>query len=276
MRPEEYLKIVLRRWWLIPLIALVAAAVAFWYTDRQPRVYNSSTTMQVTGEPLGYWIDLTAKNQLAPLKPFITSGEIAQRAVERGGLGQFGLDAGAVQSRLAVAHNPDTNTIQIAASDSDPRRAAAIVNAVAGAFVEWSEANNRELAESFPRRNQAGDPVDGAIDRVRVRQLAPATPQLTPSAPRPKLNAAAAAILGVALALVLAFALEYLDDTLRSAEDVRRHLDLPVLSGIPGGGGPALGARLRGGGASGRQAARDGRPTAISRAGDARRRVTEQ
>ena len=254
MRPEEYVRIVLRRWWLIPLIALVAAAVAFWYTDRQPRVYNSSTTMQVTGEPLGYWIDLTAKNQLAPLKPFITSGEIAQRAVERGGLGQFGLDAGAVQGRLAVAHNPDTNTIQIAASDSDPRRAAAIVNAVAGAFVEWSEANNRELAEAFPRRNQAGDPVGGAIDRVRVRQLAPATPQLTPSAPRPKLNAAAAAILGVALALVLAFALEYLDDTLRSAEDVRRHLDLPVLSGIPGGGGRALGARLRGargGGATG-------------------------
>lgn len=237
MRPEEYIKIVLRRAWLIPLIAVIAASVAFVYTDRQPRVYNSSTELQVTGEPLGYWIDLTAKNQLAPFKRVIVSNDVARRAVEQGQLGQLGLDAGAVLGKLAVAHNPDTNTIQIAASDSDPVRAARIVNAVAAAFIERVEADNEAITREFPRRNEAGDPVGGAIERVVVRQLAPAFPQLVPSAPRPKLNAAAAAILGVALALVLAFVLEYLDDTLRTADDVRRHLDLPVLAGVPGAGG---------------------------------------
>lgn len=243
MRPEEYLRIMLRRWWLIPLIALVAGAVAFWYTDRQPSVYNSSSELQVVGEPLGYWIDLTAKNQLAPFKRLIASNEVAQRAVEQGQLAQVGLDAGAVLGKIAVAHNPDTNTIQIAASDSDPVRAARVVNAVAGAFIERVAADNEQIAREFPRRNEGGTPVGGAIERVRVLQLAPATPQFTPSAPRPKLNAAAAAILGLALALVLAFMLEYLDDTLRSPEEVRRHLDLPVLAGIPGAGGGLLSAR---------------------------------
>jgi hypothetical protein len=50
----------------------------------------------------------------------------------------------------------------------------------------------------------------------------------------------------VALALVLIFALEYFDDTLRTAEDVRRHLNLPVLVGVPNDAGrPGLGARRK-------------------------------
>lgn len=254
MRPEEWAKIVLRRWWLIPLIALVAATVAYGYTDRQPRVYTSSSELSVIGEPTGYWIELTTRNRLAPFKKVITSSRLAQRAVERGDLGRYGLDAGALLSKLAVAHSPDNSTIQIAASDTDAVRAARIVNAVAGAFIEQVEADNERLIRDYPRRAEGGAPVAGAIERVRVEQLNEASPAALPSAPRPKLNAAAAAILGVALALVLAFALEYLDDTLRSAEDVRRHLDLPTLAGIPGGSGSILplrrGGRARSGGST--------------------------
>jgi hypothetical protein len=62
------------------LIAIVAAGVAYLYTAAQPSVYNSSTTLSVSGEPLEYFLDLAAKNRLAPLKPIITSGEVATRA----------------------------------------------------------------------------------------------------------------------------------------------------------------------------------------------------
>ena len=44
---------------------------------------------------------------------------------------------------------------------------------------------------------------------------------------------AARVVLHSTLALVIAFALEYLDDTLRTPEEVRRHLGLPVLVGVP-------------------------------------------
>jgi capsular polysaccharide biosynthesis protein len=239
MRPEEYLRIALRRWWLLPLIALTTALVAYVYTDQQPRVYNSSTTLSVSGEPLEYFLDLAAKNRLAPLKPVITSGEVASRAAAREELRPYGLDAGTILSKLAVAHNPDTNTIQIAASDTDPKRAAAIVNAVAAAFIGYVNEDNARLARLFPRFNQDGTPIalsDGTlapIDRVTVTQLGSAGPAAQPSAPRPKLNAAAGAILGLAIALVLIVALEYLDDTLRSPEDVRRYLELPILVGLP-------------------------------------------
>lgn len=239
MRPEEYLRIVLRRWWLVPLLAIVAATVAYAYTAGQPPVYNSSTVLAVTAEPLDQSNDIAAKNRLAPLKPIITSGEIATRAAAREELRPYGLDAGTILSKLAVAHNPDTNTIQIAASDSDPRRAAAIVNAVAAAFIGYVNEDNARLLQQFPHFTQYGTPVvlpDGSLApilRLNVTQLGSAGAASQPSAPRPKLNAAAGAILGLALALVLAFALEYLDDTLRTPAEVRRHLGLPTLVRIP-------------------------------------------
>ena len=240
MRPEDYLQILWRRWWLVPLIALTAALVAFVYTNSQPRVYNSSTTLSVSGEPLEYFLDLAAKNRLAPLKPVITSGEVATRAAAREEVRLYGLEAGTILGMLAVAHSPDTNTIQIAASDTDPARAAAVVNAVAAAFIGYVDEDNARLAQLFPRFNQEGTPIalaDGRlapINRVTVTQLGLAGPAAVPSAPRPKLNAAAGAILGVAIALVLAVGLEYLDDTLRNPTDVRRHLELPTIARIPG------------------------------------------
>ncbi len=239
MRPEEYLRIILRRWWLVPLIAGVAALVAYVYTDAQPRVYSSNTTLSVTAEPLDQQNDIAAKNRLAPLKPIIASGEVAGRAAARPELQPYGLDAGTILGKLALAHSPDTNTIQIAASDGDPARAAAIVNAVAAAFIGYVNEDNGRLQQLFPRFTQDGTPIalrDGSlapIIRLNVAQLGLAGPAAVPSAPRPKLNAAAGAILGVALALVLAFTLEYLDDTLRTPEEVRRHLGLSVLSGVP-------------------------------------------
>jgi capsular polysaccharide biosynthesis protein len=240
MRPEEYLRIILRRWWLVPLLALVAAIVAYLATAAQPTTYSTSTTLSVTAEPLSQSNDIAAKNQLAPLKPKIASGEIAARAAARDELRPYNLDAGTILGKLALAHSPDTNTIQIAATDNDPRRAAAIVNAVATAFIAYNDEDNKRLLLDFPNFTQDGTPIvlpNGSlapITRLNITQLGAAGVPSVPSAPRPKLNAAAGAILGIALALTLAFALEYLDDTLRTPTEVRRHLDLPTVARIPG------------------------------------------
>jgi capsular polysaccharide biosynthesis protein len=43
----------------------------------------------------------------------------------------------------------------------------------------------------------------------------------------------AGAILGLIVGLVLAFVLEYLDDTLKTSEDVERIVGLPTLGAIP-------------------------------------------
>ncbi len=241
MRPEEYLRIILRRWWLVPLLALVTAVVAYLSTAGQPATYSTSTTLAITAEPLDQGNDIAAKNRLAPLKAIIASGEVATRAAARDELRPYGLDAGTISGKLALAHSPDNNTIQIAATDSDPRRAAAIVNAVAAAFIAYNNEDSARLLQQFPRFTPNGTPIvlpDGALApilRLNITQLGSAGVPSQPSAPRPKLNAVAGAILGIALALALAFALEYLDDTLRTPIEVRRHLGLPTVARIPKG-----------------------------------------
>jgi len=66
-----------------------------------------------------------------------------------------------------------------------------------------------------------------------VLVVSPATQPRTPVKPNKKLNIAIAAILGLMVSVFLAFILEYFDSTIKTPEDVRRHLDLPVLGSIP-------------------------------------------
>lgn len=54
-----------------------------------------------------------------------------------------------------------------------------------------------------------------------------------PISPKKMLNVAVAAILGLFVGTGGAFALEYMNKTVRTAEDVRQYLDLPVLGSIP-------------------------------------------
>lgn len=54
-----------------------------------------------------------------------------------------------------------------------------------------------------------------------------------PIKPRKALNAIIAAILGLFTGIGAAFALEYLNKTVRTSEDVQKYLDLPVLGSIP-------------------------------------------
>ena len=54
-----------------------------------------------------------------------------------------------------------------------------------------------------------------------------------PVKPNKKLNVAIAIVLGLMIFTLLAFILEYLDNTLKTPEDITRELDLPVLGLIP-------------------------------------------
>ena len=62
-----------------------------------------------------------------------------------------------------------------------------------------------------------------------IVQIEPAFPPETPIRPRPLMNTALAGAVGFMLAAGIVFLIEYLDDTLKTPEDVERALGLPVL-----------------------------------------------
>lgn len=224
MRPEEYALIVLRRWWLVLLALAVAAGAAFVFTSRQPATYQVSTQVMAIAQPPDYWLDLYAKNRLASYKDLIGNYDFVAGALQAAGLS---VDPGLAGGELVIGHNPDSNTLQLVVRDTDPARAAAIVNAVADAFVAKSRADNQQITQEY---TSSDGTRHGTVQIVKLGT--PGAPR-TPVGPRVKLNTAAGAVLGVTLGIVLAFALEYLDDRLRSERDVARALQLPVLAGIP-------------------------------------------
>lgn len=63
-----------------------------------------------------------------------------------------------------------------------------------------------------------------------------ASPALVPSSPvkpNKQMNVAVALVLGLMISIGLAFLLEFMDNTIKSPDDVQKHLGLPVVGTIP-------------------------------------------
>ncbi|MGB9867877.1 MAG: GumC family protein [Bacillota bacterium] len=71
------------------------------------------------------------------------------------------------------------------------------------------------------------------LGETNISLVSPALVPSRPVKPRKALNMAVAGILGLMVSVMLAFVLEYLDDTIKTADDVSRVLGLPTLGSIP-------------------------------------------
>ena len=96
------------------------------------------------------------------------------------------------------------------ATDEDPQQAAAIANTTVQVFKE-----------DIPQLMN--------VDNVNVLSEAAVGSTPTQVSPKPLLNIAIALVVGLMVGVGLAFLLEYLDNTLKSEEDIESHLDLPVM-----------------------------------------------
>lgn len=75
--------------------------------------------------------------------------------------------------------------------------------------------------------------ISEVMQPTEVQVIDAATLPEKPIKPRKALNTVIGAILGLFIGTGLAFALEFLNRTIRTADDVREYLDLPVLGSIP-------------------------------------------
>jgi capsular polysaccharide biosynthesis protein len=224
MRPEEIALALLRRWWIVLIAAIAAGLIAYLGTASQEKTYTVSGRVMAVAEPPDYWMDLYAKNRLASYRDLISNWDFIAASLQDAG---SDIDPGVASSKLAMGHNPDSNIVQIVVTDTDPQRAATIVNALADGFVRRNAEENEQLLNQ-PRPEDAGPP--GRVEMVKLDT--PSAPS-TPSGPRVRVNTLAGTILGAVAGLVVAFFLLYLDDTLKKTADLDRYLELPVLASVP-------------------------------------------
>ncbi|HEY9577423.1 MAG TPA: GNVR domain-containing protein, partial [Pseudobacillus sp.] len=70
------------------------------------------------------------------------------------------------------------------------------------------------------------------VDNVSILTEAEASDSLAPVKPKPLLNIVIALVVGLMVGVGLAFLLEYMDNTVKTEQDVEKLLDLPVLGSV--------------------------------------------
>lgn len=119
--------------------------------------------------------------------------------------------AGALNAQIEATIVKDSNLIEVKVYDPDPYMAAFIANSLSDVYLN--------LMKEF------------MFSSVVV--ISPANPPKLPVKPNKELNIAISFVLALMLAFLVAVVIERLDNTIKTAEDVGRNLELPVLGVIP-------------------------------------------
>lgn len=142
-------------------------------------------------------------------KALITGQNVTNEVIDRLGLD---MKPSTLSKKIQVTSPENTRVLQINITDTDPQKAADIANTV------------REVASK-----QIKDIMD--VDAVQTVYEAE-VPQ-EPSGPNTLRNTAIAGILGLVAVIGVFVVIFLLDDTIRTEEDVTRHLGLSTLGVIP-------------------------------------------
>lgn len=217
---KDYIRILRKRIWLIAAFVAVVSVVTYlgsslWLTP----IYQASTKLIVnkSNESVNVGqLDLNTVNLNIRLidtyKEIIKTSAIMDKVVAEHP--ELGLTSDQLTSQIKVSSVNNTQVMTLAIENPSYRKAAEIVNAISIVFI-------KEI------------PSHMKVDNVSL--LAPADPDKTasPIKPQPVLNAAIAFIVSLMLAVGVVFLIEYLDDTLRTEQDVEQYLGLPTIAMIP-------------------------------------------
>jgi capsular polysaccharide biosynthesis protein len=233
MEARRYLSIVRRR--LVLIVAIVVAAMAAgWLITPSEESYTATSTLYVGSRS----IDISSESRdvsgdrvhgfdrlITTFTKMLGSRSVARGAVEGADVDRTTNDLVANTEATQVEN---ANLIEVSVTDDDPATARALANGVATAFVD-------QLAEFEPTEPDA-EPLISVYEQASLPTSANASPLLR--------NLLLSFIVGLVAAGAVVALLEHLDISLRSRDDVERHLGLPVLGVIPALGNrlPAMGA----------------------------------
>ncbi|RZT21366.1 YveK family protein [Fictibacillus sp. BK138] len=206
-----------KRLTLIALISAVAVAISgiISYFILTP-VYQASTQLLVNQKSSDQ--PVLDPNQVRTNVEMINTYSVIIKSPTI--LDQVGKELNLKQTTEELTHKITVNSEQnaqvfnLTVEDEDPAQAVKIANSIAETF-------STEVPELMN------------VDNVRVLSPAVLKDNPTPVNPKPLLNMAIALVVGLMAGVGLAFLLEYLDNTLKTEEDIQNALQLPILGVIP-------------------------------------------
>jgi capsular polysaccharide biosynthesis protein len=211
---EDYLLILKKRIWIIISVTLLVTILSAIATlTILENIYQVNTTLYVgtkvsaqTGD-IAYQ-DLLMGGQL--VKDYIEFAK--SRLISDIIVSELNLKNRAETGLISITQRSDTRIIEITVQSSDPARAVIVAN---------------KFAEVFKRK------AIELIDAVNIQVIDTAVMPSAPIKPNKKLNVAISFVLGFMLSIGIIFFIEYLDNTIKTPEDIQKHLGLIVIGTIP-------------------------------------------
>lgn len=210
----EYIAIIRRRGWLILLLAVLTSAAAFGFSKIQTPIYQSSLRMLVQPARTDFGQAQAAKQLLRGYVQWIRSSYRAAKVIDEL---QLDMTPDQLLGDVEVASDDSSFVIQLNVENTDPNLANDIARTWGNTFIQW------RIDDNATQRKE---------DRVDVEFID--DPQASLDRPKAKINAAAGAIFGALLGIIIVFALEWLESgVVRRSEDVEKYLEIPVIGTIP-------------------------------------------
>ncbi len=201
MELRSFADVARRRWWLLLLGPVVAGVVAYSVSQAQTDIYRAETTLLVnqTQTPGTIQLDdiLSSERLTNTYAVLVEQRRVLGRVIEALDLPY---SESQLQSKINVDPMPDTQLLNVTVKDPDPALAASVANVLAQEFIAINET---ELERP------------GTVQVVEL-----AVVPTSRSEPQVLLHTALGIALGILIAIGIILLLEYLDDTVKSAEDV--------------------------------------------------------
>ena len=212
---RDYLRIVLKRGWIIVLVAAITIASTLVFSRIQTPVYRSTIYLNVIPARLDWGLQQTIKGLMRNYAGQIMSRNTALKVTNEL---QLDITPDELREKLTVVPIESDFLIQIDADDYDTLIARDIAQTTAEIFV-------KDIAVYMLEQDKQ--------DRVKVSIRDYALPGPLHK-PKWKINVLAGAVFGALIGIVIVFTLEWLEaDIVRTSEDMEQNTGLAVLGVIP-------------------------------------------
>jgi capsular exopolysaccharide synthesis family protein len=266
MTLRDYGRVIIRRRWLISIAVLASVAVSLLMAFLTDPIYEADAQMLVQTQDSGGLFDDDSRPIRDEVRAIDTEiqvlvgDEVRQRVQDALGSPQ--------PPPRATAHTVgDTDVVAVVVRSADSRTAQILADAYVNAFIglrrdqaiEGMLVTTQALQTQINRLQQQIDDlspfdnrrqqlllqqaqfeqalyqaqVDASIESGGVSRVESAERPTSPVAPQPVRDVVLAALVGLFIGLAAAFLVDYLDDSIVSADDLRTLSTLPTLATLP-------------------------------------------
>jgi capsular exopolysaccharide synthesis family protein len=260
---RDWLGVLSRQKWILLLAVVAVPLVAFVASGSQQRLYQASAAVLVNEQnPTAAALNLTTSAASPPDRYAATQaglarlGTVAQMAVKAADLPHR--TAAGLLANSSVSVNPNVDLLSFSVTDPIPADAEKLAKAYARQFTLYRKqldtaalsvaiADARRKLKSIVASGHGGSQLfvrladrERDLEELQALQAAGSSAVVVGSAsnaslvqPKTRRNVILGVIVGLALGIALAFLRESLDTRVRSADELRARLGVPLLGQVP-------------------------------------------